>query len=92
MTVRVHLCIDASTGEVQLLQIDQDKTGGDADHARSHDRLATTIGGVIGRRPRVVEIEASQSIVAPQTVAEDSVTAEDSTSQEETRKLAQDGT
>lgn len=86
MTVTVRFQIDAKTGEVKMLQIDQDKTAGPADHERAHNRVAASIGNVVGRRPAIIEVDPTEPQPVIQPVTDDAGKTTD-TGEKETRKV-----
>jgi hypothetical protein len=58
MDVNVRFRFNKVTGQVEVFDIEDRGTQRlpEAEHNRTHDRIAATIGGVIERNPRVVEI------------------------------------
>jgi hypothetical protein len=56
MRVKVKFRFNAATGQVEQFEVDDIESSlADAEHNREHDRIAAEIGGVIERRPRVIE-------------------------------------
>jgi hypothetical protein len=85
MKVQVRFRFNKETGEVEDFLIDDQASQlPEAEHNREHDRIATDIGRVVERHPRIQEIHPGSSIATPLTnqVPEQPETSTDSTPRE----------
>jgi len=68
MKVQVRFRFNKETGEVEEFLIDdQGSQLAEAEHNREHDRIATDIGRVVERHPRVQELPPGSGMVMPLT-------------------------
>jgi hypothetical protein len=66
MKVQVRFRFNKQTGEVEEFLIDdQGSQLAEADHNREHDRIATEIGRVVERHPRIQEVRPGSGIATP---------------------------
>lgn len=58
MDVKVRFRFNKLTGEVELFEVDQDSGLAMEEHNRTHDRLASELGALLDRHPRILETSA----------------------------------
>jgi hypothetical protein len=81
MDVKVRFRFNKLTGEVELFEVDQESGLPNEEHNRGHDKLASELGALLDRHPRILETStaappAGASTVPDEPASEDDVTAE----------------
>ncbi len=88
MDVKVRFRFNKLSGEVELFEVDQESGLPNEEHNRSHDRLASELGALLDRHPRILETSAAAPSVDAATVPAEPASEEDVTP--ETRQRQKD--
>jgi hypothetical protein len=72
MEIKVRFRFNKATGEVELFEVDDvgPMRLPEAEHNREHDRIASQLGNVIERNPRVMEVAPGTLVPIEETTPE----------------------
>ena len=88
MDVRVRFRLNKATGEVEMFEVADDgpMRTSEAEHNREHDRIATELGRVIERNPRIDEVFDSNEIDVNTNIEPSERASEEQSSRDDRRQ------